>query len=154
CLFQDIAAGRGCGVIDPHADLVTDLLWLLHRRGVLDDPVQEQRLVYVNPAESRYVIPFNVLATPGEPYEIAQNVIEAFRRTWPERLGEAPHFANVMLHTLLLLIRCRLTLVDMPRALVEDAFRDDLLQTADEPELTSFFHDRFDEWGRNAAVMK
>ncbi|MBZ0300042.1 MAG: type IV secretion system DNA-binding domain-containing protein [Anaerolineae bacterium] len=154
CLFQDVAEGRGCGVIDPHADLVTDLLWLLNRRGVLHDPAQVERIVYVNPAESRYVIPFNVLATAGEPYEIAQNVIEAFRRTWPDSLGEAPHFSNVMLHTLLLLIRARLTLVDMPHVLVDTSFRDGLLEQANEPELTSFFHDRFDEWGRNAAVMK
>lgn len=154
CLSQDVAAGRGCGVIDPHADLVSDLLWLLDRQGVFADETQEKRIVYVNPAERRYIIPFNVLAVPGEPYEVAHNVIEAFRRTWPESLGEAPHFSNVMLHTLLLLIKVGLTLVDMPRLLVDAAFRDDLLERAGEPELTAFFHQRFDEWGKNAAVMK
>jgi hypothetical protein len=154
CLFQDVAAGRGCGVIDPHADLVSDLLWLLDRRRVLEDRAQEQRLVYVNPAERRYIIPFNVLATPGEPYEVAHNVIEAFRRAWPDSLGEAPHFTNVMLHALLLLIKVKLTLVDMPRLLVDADFRDGLLERAGEPELTAFFHQRFDEWGKHAAVMK
>ena len=154
CLFQDVLAGRGCGVIDPHADLVSDLLWLLEQQGAFADGAQQARIVYVNPAQRDHIIPFNVLATPGEPYEIAQNVIEAFRRTWPDSLGEAPHFSNVMLYTLLLLIRVRLTLVDMPRLLVDADFRDGLLERAGDPELTAFFHQRFDEWGRQAAVMK
>ena len=154
CLAQDVAAGRGCGVIDPHSDLVADLLWLLQRRGVLEDRGQESRIIYVNPAEHRHVMPFNVLATPGEPYEIAQNVIEAFRRSWPDSLGEAPHFANVMLHTLLLLIKAKLTLIDLPRILADIEERDAWLEQIAEPDLTSFFHDRYDEWGKNAAVMK
>ena len=32
CLYQDIAAGRGCGLIDPHSLLVDDLLRLLVTR--------------------------------------------------------------------------------------------------------------------------
>jgi hypothetical protein len=33
CLHQDIAAGRGCGLIDPHSFLVDDLLQLLITQG-------------------------------------------------------------------------------------------------------------------------
>ncbi len=35
CLYQDIAAGRGCGLIDPHSLLADDLLRLLSTRCVL-----------------------------------------------------------------------------------------------------------------------
>ncbi|MBL8163273.1 MAG: type IV secretion system DNA-binding domain-containing protein [Anaerolineae bacterium] len=154
CLFQDIAAGRGCGVIDPHADLVSDLLALLHTRGVLNDPAQMQRLVYLNPAQRDHIIPFNVLATPGEPYEIAQNVIEAFRRTWPDSLGEAPHFSNVMLHALLVLIHARLSLIDLPRLLTDLPFREQWLNRIADARLSEFFHTRFDAWGKQAALMK
>lgn len=154
CLFQDIAAGRGCGVIDPHADLVTDLLWLLQTRGVLNHPEQQERLLYLNPADHRYILPFNVLATPGNPYEVAQNVIEAFRRTWAESLGNATHFANVMLHALLLLIKVKLTLIDLPRLLVDFDFRERLLAKGNDPDITAFFHDRYDRWGRDAIVMR
>jgi hypothetical protein len=42
-------------------------------------------LIYVDPARTDYVIPFNVLATVAEhPYDIAAAVLEAFRRIWPE----------------------------------------------------------------------
>jgi hypothetical protein len=104
CLYQDIAAGRGCGLIAPHSLLVDDLLRLLITRGVLADPDIHQRLIYVDPARTDYVVPFNVLATQAEhPYDIAAAVLEAFRRTWPECLKEAPHFSNVVTTTLIVL---------------------------------------------------
>jgi hypothetical protein len=37
-LYQDITAGCGCGLIDPHSLLADDLLRLLITRHVLDDP--------------------------------------------------------------------------------------------------------------------
>lgn len=154
CLFQDIAAGRGCGVIDPHSDLVADLLWALSVRGILDYPAQRERIVYVNPADHRYIIPFNVLQTPGAPYEVAQNVIEAFCRTWPESLREAPHFSNVMLHALLLLIRSQQTLVDLPRLLLNKPFREEILTAVGDASLTAFFHGRYDAWERRSPEMR
>jgi hypothetical protein len=57
-LYQDIAASRGCGLIDPHSLLVDDLLRLLITQGVLADPHIRHRLVYVDPARTDYVIPF------------------------------------------------------------------------------------------------
>jgi hypothetical protein len=105
CLYRDIAAGQGCGLIDPHSVLVDDLLRLLITRGVLDNPDIRQRLIYVDPARTDYVVPFNVLATQAaHPYDIAAAVLEAFRRTWPECLKEAPHFSNVITAALIVLI--------------------------------------------------
>jgi hypothetical protein len=67
CLNQDIASGRGCGLIDPHSLLVDDLLKLLITRGVLDNQNIRRQLIYVDPARTDYVIPFNVLARGRAP---------------------------------------------------------------------------------------
>jgi len=97
CLYQDIAAGRGCGLIALHSLLADDLLRLLITRGVLAKPDIRHRLIYVDLARTDYVIPFNVLATQAaHPYDIAAAVLEAFRRTWSECLKEAPHLSNVV----------------------------------------------------------
>ena len=105
CLYQDIAAGRGCGLIDPYSLLADDLFRSLITSGTLDDPEIRKRIVYVDPARTDYVIPINVLATQAEhPYDIAAAVLEAFRRTWPESLREAPHFSNVVTAALIVLI--------------------------------------------------
>ena len=155
CLYQDIAAGRGCGLIDPHSLLVDDLLRLLATRGVLDDPDIRKRLIYVDPTRTDYVIPFNVLATQAEhPYDIAAAVLEAFRRTWPESLREAPHFSNVVMAALIVLIENGLTLMDMPRLLTNTEFREHCLERVAEPQVVEFFHDRYDRWGREAPVMR
>jgi hypothetical protein len=68
---------------------------LLITQDILADPHIRDKLIYVHPARTDYVIPFNVLVTRAEhPYDIAATVLEAFRRTWPECLSEAPHFSN------------------------------------------------------------
>lgn len=143
-IFQDIAAGRGVGVIDPHSDLIRDILALLHNRDMLER--EGERIIYVNPAERSRIIPFNVLAMPGDPYEIAQSIIEAFKRTWPESLAAAPHFENIMLHALLVLIPAHLTLIDLPRLLTNSDFRERLLVQVANRDVSDYFHERFDGW--------
>src|SRR5258707_15819073 len=66
CIFQDIAQGRGCGVIDPHSLLIDDVLRLLITRGVLANESIRQRIIYVDPVRRDYVLPFNVLPPTNE----------------------------------------------------------------------------------------
>ena len=149
---QLIVEGQGCGILDPHSDLVHDLLAYLHPQ-LISDPAVRRRIVYFQPGRDDYLIPFNVLCTPGEPYAIAQNVLEAFRRTWPHSLREAPRFSNIVLAALLLLIEQRLTLVDMPRLLTDDAYRRALLDRSHNAEVLRFFCERYDRWGRERVLM-
>ncbi|MBA3530309.1 MAG: type IV secretion system DNA-binding domain-containing protein [Ardenticatenales bacterium] len=153
CLFQDIAAGRGCVLIDPHSDLVSDTLRLCLSQGVLA-PEDAERVICFDPTRRDYALPFNVLATPGDPYRVAQGVVEAFRRTWPESLREAPHFSNVATAALITLIENQCTLIDMHRLLVDQNWREQLLTRVSNPEVVSFFHERYDRWGREAPVLR
>jgi hypothetical protein len=140
CLYQDIATGRGCGLIDPHSLLVDDLLRLLITQNVLANPDIRHRLIYVDPARRDYVIPFNVLATQAEhPYYIAAIVLEAFQRTWPECLKEAPHFSNVVTAALIVLIENRLTPMHMPRLLTNAEFREQCLEKVTDTSIAEFF---------------
>jgi len=155
CITQDIRNGSyGVGVIDPHSDLVNDTFSILQTNGTFDDPAQRARVLYLNPANQDYIIPFNVLAGPGDPYSKAQNIIEAFRRTWPQSLSEAPQFTDIMLHSLLTLIHSKRSIIELPRLLTNKNFRDDLLQLAGQPELTSYFVDEYEQWKSNAALMR
>jgi hypothetical protein len=150
---QHIANGYGCGLIDPHAALIDDLLRNLITQGVLNDPTVRSRIIYVDPTRTDYVIPFNVLASEDEPYKVAASVLEAFRRTFPT-LKEAPHFENLMTHALLVLIKAGKSLMDLTRLLVDADWREYLLVQAGEPQLTAFFHDRYDQWGKEAPLMR
>lgn len=148
---QLIDAGEGCGLLDPHADLADDLLAAL--KAQIETGGLGQRIVYFDPSRKDYLLPFNVLAAPWEPYTVAQNVLEAFRRTWPESLREAPRFANIVLAATLALIENRLTLVEMPRLLTDAPYRQALLQRVSDPEVVRFFQTRYDRWGREQAVI-
>jgi hypothetical protein len=153
-LYQDIASGRGCGLIDPHSHLARDVLRFLTSQSILDQATIRERIIWVDPSRADYVIPFNVLATGGDPYEVAASVMEAFKRTWPESLKEAPHFSNVVMAALPVLIENDLTLMDMPRLLTNAEFRERCLERVTNHDLVEFFHDRYDRWGRDAPVMR
>ncbi|MHB1356190.1 MAG: type IV secretory system conjugative DNA transfer family protein, partial [Anaerolineae bacterium] len=149
--YQLINAGEGCGLIDPHADLADDLLAALKAQNKVGG--LSGRIVYFDPSRKDYLLPFNVLASPWEPYTVAQNVLEAFRRTWPESLREAPRFANIVLAATLALIENHLTLVEMPRLLTDASYRNTLLERVTDAEVVRFFHTRYDRWGREQAVI-
>src|ERR687884_547331 len=63
CLMQDILAGRGCGLIDPHTDLAQDLLGSLASKGFFRESKNAKRVIYFDPSRSDSVIPFNVLTS-------------------------------------------------------------------------------------------
>jgi hypothetical protein len=150
---QDILAGRGCGLIDPHTDLARDTLSHLSSAGYFRDPQSYHRLIYFDPTRSDYVLPFNILKSPFHPYIVAQQVIEAFRRTWPQALEEAPRFSNIALAALLVLIETGQTLVEMPTLLTNKAYREDLLKQVQNEDVVDYFHSRFDKWDREGAAM-
>jgi hypothetical protein len=80
------------------------------------------RLIYVDPARTDYVIPFNVLATQVEhPCDIAAAVLKAFRCTWPECLKEAPHFSNVVTTALIVLYELHEVRIGQPKGDTADA---------------------------------
>lgn len=151
-LFQDIVGGRGCGVLDPHSDLVEDLLQYLHSHPEKALPHME-RIIYVDPSRRDHLVPFNVLASDNSPYETAQNVVEAFRRTWPQALAEAPRFANIVTACVLTLIPNKLTLIEIPRVLTDTQYRELLLQKVDDPEVLAFWRERYEKWGRETPVI-
>ena len=153
CLYQDIRAGHGCVLIDPHGDLTDDVLHLCISQGALGQR-SARRLIYFEPTRQDRIIPFNVLSTVGQPYQVAQQVVEAFRRTWPESLKEAPHFANIATAALIVLVENGLTLMDMHRILVDAPWREELLSRSQSPEVVSFFHERYDRWGREAPLLR
>ncbi len=153
-VIQDILAGRGVGVIDPHSDLVKNIFAGVAATGYFDQPTNLERIVYLDMSRLDCVVPFNILSVPGDPYAIAQLVIEAFRRTWPDALKEAPQFTNIMIAALVVLIKTGQTLVDVHRLLTDDAWREALLLQAADEQASSFFHERYDKWGKEAPLMR
>src|SRR5580698_2154768 len=76
-ILQDIEAGHGVGVIDPHGDLATDLLDHIPRHRIED-------VVYFNPADVEYPIGVNLLGSvPLENRHLmASGIVSVFKSIW------------------------------------------------------------------------
>lgn len=155
-LVQDILAGRGCAIVDPHGDLAKDVLRDLHSKGYFSSKAHTDHILYVAPRRRDYVVPFNVLKRPDEQtetYEIAQRVISSFMRTWAKTLAEPPRFQQIMRSALAVLIESEGTLVDLYRLLTDEDFRVSKLEKIADPKVAEdcnlFFKSEFDEWGRD-----
>ncbi len=160
CILQDIKAGRGCAVIDPHGDLAKDVIQSLISSDFFKDPANLSRIIYIAPRRRDYMIPFNVLARPDEfteTYEICQRVISSFMRTWARTLQEPPRFQQVMRASLAALVETNHTICDLYRLLTDDEFREDILNSIPNEKVQmdcrTFFEHEFNEWGKNRSVM-
>lgn len=152
---QLINQGIGCAVIDPHADLATDILAVLIDQGFFARPRAYQRLLSIDFARTDRFLPFNVLNQPAyDSHAIARNLVEVCKRAWAA-LGDgaAPQFENIMLASILVLVENGLPLTALPRLLTEKGYRDELLARVSDPQVVHFFHERFDRWGNEAALM-
>jgi hypothetical protein len=159
-LVQDIIAGRGCAVIDPHGDLAKDVLRTLIDKGYFDCEENYKKIVYVSPRRRDFIIPFNVLANPQneiETYEIAQRVISSFQRTWAKTLAEPPRFQQIMRSSLAVLIENNRPLTDLYRLLTDDDFREGLLAYISDikvkADCEAFFHQEYNHWGKERTKM-
>lgn len=157
-LFELATKGWGCGVFDPHSDLATDFLAQLatypSKKVWLANPQNYLRILYLDPSREDYVIPCNILRNSFcSPYEIAENVVEAFRRVWPDSLSEAPRFAQILRNAVLVLIANDLTLLELEPLLTDRAFRMRLLQRVSDAQVASFFTQQFDRWKREQPIF-
>jgi hypothetical protein len=159
-LFHLTTAGSGCGLIDPHSDLANDLIAQLasypKQKTWLSVPANRKRMVYLDPARTDVVVPVNLLKnSTATPYEIAENIVEAFKRVWPDTVGDskAPRFAEILRNSLLVLAVRGLTLLELEPFLTRAEYRAKLLTNFPDSQVTSFFATQYNRWGREQVIM-
>ena len=81
-VLQDIRAGRGCALIDPHGDLAREILEHI-------PPERSDDLIYFNPTDREHVPALNLLAgvPPQERDRTAAEVVSTFRYLWADTWG-------------------------------------------------------------------
>jgi hypothetical protein len=147
-IFQDIP----CAVIDPHADLVHDCLALLYDHGYFTKEQGRENVLYVDFTRPDAFVPFNILKQPFSPHTIANNVVEAFKRAYPE-LAEAPLFTQIMSASIVVLVAHDLPITKLPDLLTKEEFRDQLLEKEGLDEVVvSYFTQEFSRYGRDTAA--
>ncbi len=145
CVKQAISAGEGVALLDPHGDLIADLIrWL--------PPSRANDVVLFDPTDGSRAPGLNILETRKLPSQIANSIIanemvEVFRRLYKLNVNTGgPVFEQYARNAILLLldndIQPRLTLCELPAVFESSAFRKGLLKRCSNPYVVSFWREQ------------
>lgn len=139
-ILQDIEAGRGVGVIDPHGDLATELL----------DHIPSYRIehvVYFNPADTDFPIGLNFLGGvhPDRRHLVASGIVGAFKNIWRDSWG--PRLEYILYAAIAALLECQnVTLLGVQRMLYDARYRAWVVKQVKDPMVRSFWVNEFETY--------
>jgi len=137
-LIQDIQNGMGLCVIDPHGDLIYDLIPFLGKR--------QEHTVMLDLSDVEHMLPYNPLER-REGVLVAEQVAKfllAFKRIWADSWGA--RMEDILRHTLALLIEQNYTLSEFERVLVDGDFREMLTESSNIEPSKEYFLGRYNTW--------
>ena len=135
---SDLERGHGFALLDPHGDLAELVLDLVPPHRIAD-------VVYLNPADLDFPVPFNVLEPrTGQDHLIASGLVSIFQRFWSQFWGPRTEYL-VKNAVLALLETPGSTLLDLSRLLIDDVFRAQVLGQVQNPAVRQF-------WGHEYAA--
>lgn len=131
-IIQHIEAGDGVGIIDPHGDLAESLLDYI-------PPHRTDDLIYFNPSDTEHPVGLNVLSgSHRDNHLVASGIRSALKSIWGEFWG--PRMDYIFLNALLTLLEIgNATLMDVPRILNDDNYRNHTLTKLRDPVLWNFW---------------
>lgn len=139
---QDIAAGRGVMLIDPHGDLASKL------HGSLKTPHH-----YWNPADPACRLGYNPLITAGPALRplIAAGLIDALKKQWADAWGA--RMEHLLRYAILALLESNdPDIRDIMRLYLEKDFRAQVLARVTDPQVRSFWEQEFRAMNYTSAV--
>jgi hypothetical protein len=148
-IIQDIAAGRGVGVIDPHGDLAHALLNHIPRHRTDD-------VVYFDATAEDYPIGLNLLQNvpPKERHRVASELVSAFKAIWRDSWGPRMEYILYAAVAALLDVQDG-SLLGVQRILSDEAYRVWIVRQVKDPLVRRFWTMEFanyDERFRREAV--
>jgi len=136
-IIQDLYAGRGVGLLDPHGDLAREVLDAIPRSRTND-------VLYFNPGDLGRPVGLNLLpqVARDEEHLVVAGVLSAFRGIWGSSWG--PRLEYILGHALAALLdHGNLTILALPRLLTDDAFRERLTAKVRDPIVRAFWRDEY-----------
>jgi hypothetical protein len=141
--LRDILRGRGCCVIDPHGDLVENLL-----ERIPDQTRFADRVILFDPSDVERPIGLNILQdiTKDEQDGTVQFIISLFNKLYlADSMG--PMFYQAIRNGLLLIMENRGTLSDLPLIFEDDEYLRGYLDHCHTPWVRNYFERVWKKWG-------
>ncbi len=142
---EDIRRGEGVGVVDPHGELIHDVL-----KQIPADRVND--IVYINPADKDYPIGFNPMKTTPELREgTASGFVSVFKKQFGYSWG--PRLEYVMRYAILALTYYpETTMLDVVKILTDKDFRKKVLTYVEDPVVKTFWLKEFSTYNDKFAT--
>ena len=136
-LTQTVLAGEGLALLDPHGDLVDELLLRIPENRIED-------VIVLDPSDTEFPVGFNLLAAHSdlEATLLASDLVAVFRRlstSWGDQMHSV--LANAI--QAFLSSTTGGTLSDLRRFLIEPEFRDEFLGTVEDEETVYYWRKEF-----------
>lgn len=135
---QDIAAGRGVAVIDPHGDLISDVLARIPQERVDD-------VILIDPADRERPVGFNFLECAEEDRDqVTESFLSLIRQLFdPDHHGfTGPLLEHALRHGLLTAMAVEgMTLIEVIRILTDKHFAERLLPHITDPLVRRYWTD-------------
>lgn len=148
--MQDIQAGRGLAIIDPHGEFVEEILAQIPADRTND-------VIYFNPVDGEYPIGFNVLEVSDPQYKhlVVSDLLGIFTKIWANVWSARMEY--ILQNCILALLDTSgTTLLGIPRLLVDKDYRQKIVANVKDPVVKSFWVHEYAEWRdqfRNEAIV-
>jgi len=143
---QDIKNGEGVAVLDPHGDLVEQILGSI-------PPERMDDVILIDPTDEEYSVGFNVLSAHSdwEKSMLAADLVSVFERlstSWGDQM------ASVLDNAIRAFLESDAggTLADLQRFLIEPAYRTAFLKTVRDPAVIYYWQKGFPQLSGNKSV--
>lgn len=136
-IVEDIKAGRGVGVVDPHGDLAEKVVQYVPKERIND-------VIYFNPGDTEHPIAFNVVeqVDPEVRHLVASGLIGVFRKLWADSWG--PRLEYILRNAILAILDYPgATLLAVTRMLSDKEFRKKVVSKIKDPVVKSFWVNEF-----------
>jgi hypothetical protein len=144
-ILQDIQAGQGVGLLDPHGDLVNAVL-----RRIPKDRVDD--VILFDPSDEEFPFALNILEAKDESERerIVNETVMSLERYCPASWG--PRLERILTYTIYTALEAitGATLGDIERMLTDPIFRDEVVGRATSPRLLQFWQNEFSYFPKNA----
>ncbi|MFH0834017.1 MAG: DUF87 domain-containing protein [Patescibacteria group bacterium] len=145
-IISDIRSGKGVAVVDPHGDLADTIL----------DNIPSSRtndVIVFDPADRDFPVAFNMLENidPGMNSVVASGLVGIFKKLYAESWG--PRLEYILRNTILSLLECEgMTMLGIPRILVDQDFRRKVVRQIQDPIVKKFWTEEFEKMSEKQRI--
>jgi len=136
-VLNDIYAGHGVGLVDPHGDFAEKIIDYIPANRVND-------VVYFNPSDIDFPIGFNILETIRPEYKhlVASGLMGVFKKIWPDVWSSRMEY--ILNNTILALLDFPgTTLLGINRLLADADYRKRVVHNLKDPVVKAFWQTEF-----------